>query len=427
LPTRSEELFEKATAVIPGGVNSPVRAWRAVGGVPRFVAGGRGSRIRDVDDREYLDCVTSWGALVLGHAHPRVTAAVVAAAERGTSFGAPTAAEIELAEILRAALPSAEMVRLVSTGTEATMTALRLARAHTGRKRIVKFSGCYHGHSDALLVRAGSGALTLGIPDSEGVPAEIGELTAVAEFNDLEGVRRLLGTPGADIAAVIVEPIAGNMGTVPPDDGFLEGLRDVTFATGTVLIFDEVITGFRCAWGGAQNRFAVVPDLTCLGKIVGGGLPLAAVAGRRAIMERLAPVGRVYQAGTLSGNPVAVAAGLATLRELEGGAAYAQLEQLGARLDAGLDAIRRAARRPVCLNRVGSMFTLFLGVAEVRTFADTQRADVGAYARFFHRMLERSVYLPPSQFEAAFLSTAHTEDDVAMLMAAAADAVTAVD
>ena len=422
----SEDLFRRANIVIPGGVNSPVRAWRAVGQTPRFIARGSGAWIWDTEGRRYLDFLGSWGPLVLGHAFPSVVTAVGKAAEQGTSFGAPTLAEVELAEVLVGAVPAAEQVRLVSSGTEAVMTAIRLARAYTGRRRIVKFAGCYHGHSDGLLVRAGSGALTLGIPDSDGIPSEIAGLTAVAAFNDLAGVRNILSNLGADVAGIIVEPVAGNMGTVLPAPGFLEGLRDLATRSGALLIFDEVITGFRVAWGGAQRRFGIVPDLTCLGKIVGGGLPLAAVAGPRAIMERLAPSGRVYQAGTLSGNPIAVAAGLATLRELAGGTAYVRLEGLGEVLETSLGPTLAQLRRPVCLNRCGSMFTLFLGVARVESYGDAVKADTAAFGRFFHALLERGIYVAPSQFEAAFISLAHTEADVRQFAAAASESLAEV-
>jgi glutamate-1-semialdehyde 2,1-aminomutase len=351
---------------------------------------------------------------------------VVAAAERGLGFGAPTEGEVELAEMIVAALPGAERVRLVSSGTEAVMTALRLARAHTARSRIVKFAGCYHGHSDGVLVQAGSGGLTFGVPDSAGVPEAVAGLTAVARFNDLDSVARILQASGAAVAAVIVEPVVGNMGTVVPEHGFLQGLRELADRHGALLVFDEVITGFRLAWGGAQSRFGVTPDLTCLGKVVGGGLPLAAVAGRRDIMERLAPGGAVYQAGTLSGNPLAVAAGLATLRLLADGGAYERLEQLGSIAE---DTMRRglaALRRPVCLNRIGSMFTLFLGIeGPVRDLQTALAADKRAYGRFFHAMLEREIYLPPSQFEAAFLSLAHTRDDVVQMAEQALACLTA--
>ena len=422
----SNDLFRRARAVMPGGVNSPVRAWRAVGQTPRFIARGSGAWIWDTEGRRYLDFLGSWGPLVLGHAFPSVVAAVERAAEQGTSFGAPTLGEVELAEVLVGALPGAEQVRLVTSGTEAVMTAIRLARAQTGRRRIVKFAGCYHGHSDGLLVRAGSGGLTLGIPDSAGIPSEIAGLTAVAPFNDLGGVRRILSNLGGEVAAIIVEPVAGNMGTVLPAPGFLEGLRDLATRSGALLVFDEVITGFRVGWGGAQALFGVAPDLTCLGKIIGGGLPLAAVAGPRAIMEQLAPSGSVYQAGTLSGNPIAVSAGLATLRELASGTVYERLEGLGGVLEATLGSTLAGLRRPVCLNRCGSMFTLFLGVGCVETYEDAVEADTTAFGRFFHALLERGVYVAPSQFEAAFISLAHTEADVRQFAAAVAESLAEV-
>jgi glutamate-1-semialdehyde 2,1-aminomutase len=422
----SEKLFQQASELIPGGVNSPVRSWRAVGGRPVFIQRGRGAQIVDADGRSYLDLLGSWGPLILGHAHPAVVSAVGERAKAGTSFGAPTAQEIEFARVLVDAVPSLEQVRLVSSGTEATMTALRVARAATGRDLIVKFEGCYHGHSDGLLVRAGSGALTLGVPDSPGVPAAIAGLTVTASFNDVDGVRALLRERGEDVAALIVEPVAGNMGVVPPAPGFLEMLRDETARTGTILIFDEVITGFRVGWSGAQGRFGIVPDLTCLGKIIGGGMPLAAFGGRRDLMERVAPAGPVYQAGTLSGNPVSVAAGLATLRTLHSTPqAYERLEKLGALAEAGLlDALAHAGVRG-CVNRVGSMLTLFLGVDPVSNYADTQRADAARFARFFRAMLDEGVYLPPSQFEAMFVSLAHTEADVERLGQAARSALAA--
>jgi glutamate-1-semialdehyde 2,1-aminomutase len=414
-----DEQFRRAEAVIPGGVNSPVRAWKAVGGHPRFIARGSGAWVWDTEGRRYLDFVGSWGPLILGHAHPAVVAAVSAAAEQGTSFGAPTEREVELAELIVSAVPSAEQVRLVSSGTEALMTAVRIARGLTGKRRIVKFAGCYHGHSDGLLVKAGSGALTLGTPDSLGVPPEIAALTAVARFNDLQSVEEILAEPRNDVAALLVEPVAANMGTVLPERHFLQGLRELTSSHGVVLIFDEVVTGFRVAWGGAQSRFGITPDLTCFGKVVGGGLPLAAVAGPRRIMEQLAPVGGVYQAGTLSGNPIAVAAGLATLRQLESGAAYDRLEHLGTQLDEKMARAIGGAGRPVTLNRLGSLFTLFLGVDGVNSFEGALAADTKAFGRFFQGLLDRGIYIPPSQFETSFLSLAHTDDDVSHL----ADAV----
>jgi glutamate-1-semialdehyde 2,1-aminomutase len=420
VPHDSEKLYAEACRVIPGGVNSPVRSWKAVGGHPLFIQRGCGAEVIDADGRSYLDLVGSWGPLILGHAHPSVVSAVGERAKRGTSFGAPTAGEIELARVLVDALPSLDQVRLVSSGTEATMSALRLARAATGRERIVKFGGCYHGHVDALLVRAGSGAMTLGVPDSPGVPPALAALTLSAEFNDVDGIRTLLRSRAAEIAAVIVEPVAGNMGVVPPAPGFLETLREETRRGGALLIFDEVITGFRVGWSGAQGRYGVTPDLTCLGKVIGGGLPLAAFGGRRDLMELLAPVGPVYQAGTLSGNPVSVAAGTATLTALRDTAgAYDRLEALGALAEAGLAGAAAAARVPACINRVGSMLTLFLGVDRVQDLAGAQRADTGRFARFFRGMLEEGIYLPPSQFEAFFLSLAHQETDVDRLAWAA--------
>jgi glutamate-1-semialdehyde 2,1-aminomutase len=418
--TKSEDLFARACARIPGGVNSPVRSWRSVGGDPVFIERAQGASIVDADGGTYLDFVGSWGPMILGHAHPAVVAAVAERIESGLSFGAPTSLEVELAELVTRAMPSLEQVRLVTSGTEAAMSVVRLARAATGRDAVVKFAGCYHGHADSLLVRAGSGALTLGVPDSPGVPAALAELTVVAEFNDIEGVRALLRSRGAQIAAVLVEPVAGNMGVVAPEPGFLETLRDETTRAGSLLVFDEVMTGFRVAWGGAQARYGITPDLTCLGKVVGGGMPLAAFGGRRDLMQQMAPVGPVYQAGTLSGNPVAVTAGLATLRALESiSDGYTRLEALGARAESGLRKALAATGKPGCVNRVGSMLTLFLGVERVRDFASATAAATDSFARFFRGMLAEGVYLPPSQFEAMFLSLAHSEDDIDRLTAAA--------
>jgi glutamate-1-semialdehyde 2,1-aminomutase len=417
----SEKLYAAACEVIPGGVNSPVRAWRAVGGAPRFIQRASGSTVTDADGVTYIDYVGSWGPMILGHAHRSVLQAIHNVMREGTSFGAPTAREIEMARSIRDAIDSIDMVRLVSSGTEATMTALRIARGFTGRDRIVKFAGCYHGHVDALLVRAGSGAFTLGVPDSAGVTADTSRSTLLANFNDLESVRRCFAEQGDQIAAVIVEPIAGNMGVVPPEDGFLSGLREVTSQHGALLIFDEVMTGFRVAYGGAQTLYGVRPDLTCLGKVVGGGMPLAAVGGNRDVMSVLAPLGPVYQAGTLSGNPLAVAAGLATLEQIRGHGVYARLEASGARLEEGLrDAITRTGAR-ACVNRVGSMWTLFLGVDEVRDFATATSADTEQFARFFHGMLQRGVYMAPSAFEAAFISLAHSDADIDLTIRAAAE------
>jgi glutamate-1-semialdehyde 2,1-aminomutase len=419
---RSEKLFAEACRVIPGGVNSPVRAWKSVGGSPRFISRGQGARITDVDGRSYVDMVCSWGPLIFGHAHPSVVRAVQEAASRGVSFGAPTPGEVELAREIVGIYPSIDKVRLVSSGTEATMSAVRIARAFTGKPGIVKFAGCYHGHVDALLVRAGSGGATFGTPDSEGVPEAFTTLTHVARFNELEEVEALLRSNGREIAAVIIEPVVGNMGVVLPKPGFLEDLRKLTSRMGTLLIFDEVITGFRLAKGGVQELTGIAADLTCLGKVLGGGLPVAAFGGRREIMDKLSPVGGVYQAGTLSGNPLAVAAGLATLRDL-GPKSYARLEALGARLEERLRRILRDRRVRATLNRAGSMWTIFFGVDHVRNFDEASAADTKAYARFFHGMLERGFYLPPSQFEAAFLSLAHSEAEVDGAADAAAEAL----
>ncbi len=419
---KSEALFREAQRLIPGGVNSPVRAWRAVGADPLFIDRAEGARVFDVDGRSYLDFVASWGPMILGHASPDVVRAIQDAAARGTSYGAPTAGEVELARRLADAVPSIERVRLTSSGTEATMSALRLARAFAGRQKIVKFAGCYHGHVDALLVRAGSGATTLGTPDSEGVPEAVTALTRIAEFNHVDEVSAYFRAEGRDIAAVIVEPIPANMGVVPPRPGFLEMLRERTTEAGAILVFDEVITGFRVARGGAQALLGVTPDMTCLGKIIGGGLPVGAFGGRAEIFEKLAPLGGVYQAGTLSGNPLAVAAGIATLDLLDA-SVYASLERRGARLEERLRRALRDRKVVATLHRVGSMWTLFFGVERVESYADACRADTKAYARFFHAMLERGMYLPPAQFEAAFLSTCHGDDEVDAFAVAAEESL----
>ena len=426
MPDTSSKLFERAAQVIPGGVNSPVRSWRAVGGNPAFILRGRGAHVFDADGRSLLDFVGSWGPLILGHAPAPVVAAVIERAKNGTSFGAPTAIEVELAELLVDAVPSLEQVRLVSSGTEATMTAIRLARAATGRDLIVKFAGCYHGHVDSLLVRAGSGPLTLGVPDSPGVPAALASLVISADYNDADGVRELLAARGDEIAAVIVEPVAGNMGVVPPLPGFLETLRRETTKAGAVLIFDEVITGFRLGWSGAQGRYGVTPDMTCLGKVIGGGLPLAAVGGRRDLMQLLAPVGPVYQAGTLSGNPLSVACGLATLKGLrDTRGAYERLDELGALAEEALVDAACDAGVEACVNRVGSMLTLFLDVQSVSGLDDALRASTERFGRYFRGMLSDGVYLPPSQFESLFVSLAHDEADIDLLRRAAARALAA--
>ena len=414
----SHKLFLEAQEYLPGGVNSPVRAWRAVGGHPLFIQRGRGCRVIDADGKEYIDYVGSWGPLIVGHAHPQVVRALEESLKRGTSFGAPTAREIELAKLIVEAVPSIEKVRLTSSGTEATMTALRLARGYTGRTKIIKFAGCYHGHSDALLVRAGSGALTFSTPDSAGVPEAFASQTLVAEYNDLASVEAYLRAEPA-VAAVIVEPVPGNMGLVLPQASFLTGLRALTRDYGVVLIFDEVISGFRVARGGAQETYGIDPDLTCLGKVIGGGLPLAAVGGKRAIMDLLSPLGPVYQAGTLSGNPLAVTAGSETLKLVKDSAAYARLGELGALMAEGLREAVRDSGVVACVNQLGSMFTVFFGVEAVHDYAGAIRSDTRLFARYFQGMIERGVYLPPSQFETAFISLAHGEAEVEETLAAA--------
>jgi glutamate-1-semialdehyde 2,1-aminomutase len=420
--TRSRALFEEAQHHLPGGVDSPVRAFRGVGGTPRFIARGKGAHVWDVDGNEYIDYLGSWGPLIVGHAHPGVVAAIQEAATRGTSYGAPTEAEVELAQLVKVAFPSIDLVRFVSSGTEATMSALRLARAFTGRELVLKFDGGYHGHADGLLVQAGSGPLTLGQPDSPGVPREAAQQTLSVPYNDLVAVRDALAAHPRQVAAVIVEPVAGNMGVVPPEPGFLEHLREMTRDHGTLLIFDEVITGFRVGLGGAQQKFGIRPDLTCLGKIVGGGLPVGAYGGRADIMQLISPLGPVYQAGTLSGNPLAMAAGLATLRLLGEPGIYDHLERLAARLCDGLAALAETSGAAYTANRVGSMFTGFFCDAPVTDYASARRADTVRYARFFHAMLDGGVYLAPSQFEAGFISLAHTEADVDATLKVAADA-----
>lgn len=408
----SQKLFKEAQKYIPGGVNSPVRAWRAVGGDPLFIQRGKGCRITDADGREYIDYVGSWGPLIAGHAHPQVVGALERVVKQGTSFGAPTVKEIELAKILIQTIPSLEKVRLTSSGTEATMTALRLARGYTGRAKIIKFSGGYHGHNDALLVRAGSGALTFSTPDSEGVPEAFSSQTLVAEYNDLASVTAYLEADPEGVAAVIVEPVPGNMGLVLPEQGFLEGLRRLTQDYGVVLIFDEVMTGCRLARGGVQEIYNIDPDMTCLGKVVGGGLPLAAVGGKAAIMDVLAPLGAVYQAGTLSGNPLAVTAGLETLKLVQGPGAYERLNALGDMLAEGLRKAIRETETKACVNQMGSMFTIFFGVEHVRDYETATQSDSEMFARYFRGMIAHGIYLPPSQFEAAFLSLAHGEDEI---------------
>jgi glutamate-1-semialdehyde 2,1-aminomutase len=416
---RSKALFSRARRRIPGGVNSPVRAFGAVGAVPRFLVRGKGARVWDADGNAYIDYVLSWGPLILGHAEPRVVRAVRAAAARGTSFGAPTERETELADALCQALPGLERVRLVSSGTEAAMSALRLARAATGRVRIVKFDGCYHGHADALLVAAGSGVATLGIPGSPGVPSVVSELTVQAPYNDLDAVGSAFERWGGEIAGVIVEPVAGNMGFVLPQPGFLEGLRSLCDRHSALLIFDEVMTGFRVAWGGAQTRFGVRPDLTCLGKVVGGGLPAAAYGGRADLMTQVAPEGPVYQAGTLSGNPLAVAAGLETLRQLRRPGVYEQLEACSLALVAGLRGAADETGVELVAESLGGMFGFFFHPGPVRNFEEAKKASAPRFRAFFRAMLEQGIYLAPSPFEAGFVSLAHRPSDLRKTVAAA--------
>lgn len=419
---KSEALFTRGQKVIPGGVNSPVRAARAVGTFPLFISRAEGSRLFDVDGRSYIDYVGSWGPLILGHAHPRIVESVTQAAIKGTSFGAPTEAEILLAERIVSAIPSIEKVRLVNSGTEATMSAVRLARAYTNRSLLIKFDGCYHGHGDSFLIKAGSGVATLGIPGSPGVPPEVASLTLSLPYNNLEKVEEIFRTRGDQVAAVIVEPVAGNMGVVLPQPGFLEGLRRITTQNKALLIFDEVITGFRVTLGGAQEFFRIVPDLTCLGKIIGGGLPVGAYGGKKEIMSFIAPEGPVYQAGTLSGNPLATAAGLATLEVLSQQGIYEALENKAAFFFDQLNHLARSKGIPFITTRIGSMGSLFFTREEVRDFETVQKASSETYARFYREMRSRGVYLAPSAFEALFISLAHSQEDLEKTLAAA-DAV----
>ncbi|MBN1511406.1 MAG: glutamate-1-semialdehyde 2,1-aminomutase [Phycisphaerae bacterium] len=419
---RSEAAFRAAREVMPGGVSSPVRAFGAVGGIPRFIAKGAGAILTDLDGNSYTDYVGSWGPLILGHADERVVAAINKAAAKGCSFGAPTEAEVRLAELVIARVPGIEMVRFVNSGTEAAMSAVRLARGFTGRDAIVKFEGCYHGHVDPLLVKAGSGLLTFGTPSSPGVPGTATADTLVVPYNNLSAAKELFAEHGKRIAAVLVEPIAGNMGCVPPAEGFLAGLRSLCDQHGSLLVFDEVMTGFRVAAGGAQQLYGVQPDLTCLGKVLGGGLPMAAYGGRREIMEQVSPLGPVYQAGTLSGNPLATAAGIATLEALAEPDVYETLETRSARLAEGLSQAARSAGVPVYQTRVGSMLCVFFAEGPVTDYASAVRSDTKAYARFFHAMLEHGIYLAPSQYECMFVSLAHTDDLIESTIQAADEA-----
>jgi glutamate-1-semialdehyde 2,1-aminomutase len=420
LRTKSEQLFAEALKYIPGGVNSPVRAFRAVGGQPFFVNKAKGARVWDVDGNEYLDYVGTWGPAILGHAHPKVIEAVRAAAQDGTSFGIPNPFEVTLAKMICARLPSVQKVRMCNSGTEATMSAIRLARGFTKRDKIIKFDGCYHGHADSLLVKAGSGALTFGNPDSAGVPAAFTQHTIVLPFNDREAVQSAFAANRGHIAGIIVEPVPGNAGLYLPRPGYLEFLREITAANGALLLFDEVMTGFRLANGGAQERFGITPDLSCFGKVIGGGLPVGAFGGRAEIMDCLAPLGPVYQAGTLSGNPLAMAAGIAALEELAASDAFTKLEQLGAALEAGMKDVAKDAGVPVQFNRCGSMFCAYFASEPVHNVADAMKSDRERFKNYFHGMLAEGIYVAPSQFEAGFLSTAHTPADIEKTVKAAA-------
>lgn len=423
---KSKEMFEEAQIYIPGGVNSPVRAFKSVGAIPPFIAKANGARMWDVDGNEYIDYVCSWGPLILGHRHPAVIEAIQGCLERGTTYGAPTDLELTLARMVTEALPSVEMVRMVNSGTEATMSALRLARAYTGRNKIVKFEGCYHGHHDSLLIKAGSGCLTHGVPTSPGVPDNIAVNTINARYNDLKLLEKIFSEVGSDIAGIIVEPLAGNMGVVPPAEGFLKGLRELCTKHGALLIFDEVITGFRLSYGGAQSYYNVMPDLTCLGKIIGGGLPVGAYGGSREIMQMVSPAGPVYQAGTLSGNPLAMSAGIATLEQLQRRGVYQELDRKAALLAQGLSQAAKAAGVSVSFNRVESLQCGFFTTHSVTDFASASTSNTEQYSIFFRSMLDQGIYLAPAQFEAAFVSTAHTDKDIERTVEAAFNAYKAV-
>jgi glutamate-1-semialdehyde 2,1-aminomutase len=409
---KSIELYRRALGMIPGGVNSPVRAFKAIGIPPTFIERAKGSKIWDVDGNEYIDYVGSWGPMILGHAHPRIVAALKMIATKGTSFGAPTPLEVELAIKVKKAFPSMELVRMVSSGTEAVMSAIRVARGYTGRDKILKFEGCYHGHGDSLLVKAGSGATTLGIPDSLGIPGDLAKLTLTALYNDLESVKVLVRQYPGEIACIIVEPIAGNMGVVLPERGFLEGLRKICDEEGIILLFDEVITGFRVAYGGAQELYGIKADLTCLGKIIGGGLPVGAYGGKEMIMERVAPLGGVYQAGTLSGNPLAMTAGIETLELLRSKKIYQDLERKTSYLIENISISAEEKGIPLSINHTKGMFTLFFAEGPVRDYRTAKMSDTSRFAKFFIEMMEQGIYLPPSQFEACFISLAHTQKDL---------------
>ncbi len=417
---KSEQLFEQAKTIIPGGVNSPVRAFNGVGGTPCFIERAEGAYIYDADDKRYIDYIGSWGPMILGHNHPSIKQAVLTAVEKGLSFGAPTAIEITMAEKVRELVPSMESLRMVSSGTEATMSAIRLARGYTGRDKILKFEGCYHGHADSLLVKAGSGALTMGVPNSPGIPEDFAQHTLTVSFNNLDEVKQVFAEVGDQIACIIVEPVAGNMNCIPPVEGFLEGLRDVCDQYGSVLIFDEVMTGFRVALGGAQAHYGIKPDLTTLGKVIGGGMPVGAFGGKQAIMDYIAPVGPVYQAGTLSGNPIAMAAGLASLNELSQGEKHKLLSENTEKIAKGFKAAAEKHGIELSINYVGAMFGFFFTSEEtVTTYAQATACDGEKFKRFFHMMLDEGVYLAPSAFEASFLSTAHTDEDIEATIAAA--------